>query len=129
MSKKEWLLAIVLVDFTVLSLFAVYQLGVVGLLETMTANIGTIALTVDLTIALSLIGVWMWNDARDRGISPLPYLGLTLITGSVGPLLYLLRTSRRTEPAATRVRLMTRPQRPARAPKCPPNPSHHQQAE
>ena len=105
MSKREWLLAIVLVDFTALSLFAVYQLGVVGLLETMTANIGTIALTVDLTIALSLIGVWMWNDARDRGISPLPYLGLTLITGSVGPLLYLLRTARRTEPAATRVRL------------------------
>jgi hypothetical protein len=105
MSKKEWLLAIVLVDFIALTLFAVFQMGFVGLFETMTMNIGTILLTVDLTIALSLIGVWMWNDARDRGISPLPYLGLMLISGSVGPLLYLLRTARRAEPAAARVRL------------------------
>jgi hypothetical protein len=33
----------------------------------------------------------MWNDARDRGVSPIPYVLLTLTAGSVGPLLYLIR--------------------------------------
>ena len=30
-------------------------------------------------------------DARARGVSPLPYLVMTVFTGSIGPLLYLLR--------------------------------------
>lgn len=105
MSKKQWLLAFVLVDFSALSAYAIYQIGYVGFAEAMTANIGTIAAMVDLTIALSLIGVWMWNDAKARGISALPYLALTLALGSVGPLLYLLRTSRRSEPVPAPVRL------------------------
>ena len=31
------------------------------------------------------------GDARDRGVSPLPYLVLTALFGSVGPLAYLIR--------------------------------------
>ena len=33
----------------------------------------------------------MFRDARSLGVSPVPYLVLTLLFGSVGPLLYLLR--------------------------------------
>jgi hypothetical protein len=105
MTKKQWLLAIVLVDFSALTAYAVYQIGYSGFVEALTANIGTITAMVDLTIALSLIAVWMWNDAKARGISALPYLGLTLVLGSVGPLLYLLRTSRRAEVASAPARL------------------------
>lgn len=105
MSKKQWLLTIVLLDFSALTAYAIYQIGYSGFVEGMTANIGTITAMVDLTIALSLIGVWMWNDAKARGISALPYLVLTLALGSVGPLLYLLRTSRRSEPASAPARL------------------------
>ena len=76
-----------------------------GLVERATANIAAITATVDLTIALSLIAVWMWNDAKARGISPLPYLALTACAGSVGPLLYLLRTARRSEAVAAPSRL------------------------
>ena len=43
-----------------------------------------------IAIALSLIIAWMWQDARERGVSAMPYVLLTLGFGSVGPLLYLL---------------------------------------
>jgi hypothetical protein len=44
-------------------------------------------------IALTMVLVWMWRDARARGVSPLPYVLITLALGSVGPLLYLIRTA------------------------------------
>lgn len=101
MNKKQWLLAIVLFLFSALTAEALYQYGVGGVVEHLTANAVTVTALVDLTISLSLIGVWMWNDAKARGISAVPYLGLTLVFGSVGPLLYLLRTAGRREPVAS----------------------------
>jgi hypothetical protein len=47
--------------------------------------------TADLLIALLLGVVWMWRDARLKGVAPLPYALLTVATGSLGLLLYLLR--------------------------------------
>ena len=93
MSKKQWLLGIVFADFAVLNAYVLYLYGYGGFVELATANLATIAVLVDLTIALSLVSVWMWNDAKRRGISALPYLAVTLVLGSIGPLLYLLRTS------------------------------------
>jgi hypothetical protein len=46
---------------------------------------------VDLVIALTLVMVWMGDDAEQRKVSALPYLVITLALGSVGPLLYLIR--------------------------------------
>lgn len=101
MTKKQVLLAFVLFDFSVLNAVVLYQYGYAGFVELATANLATVAVLVDLTIALSMVAVWMWNDARDRGISPLPYLAVTLVLGSVGPLIYLLRTAFSAEPAAS----------------------------
>jgi len=106
MSKKQWLLGIVLADFAALNAYVVYQYGYAGFLELATANMATIAVMVDLAIALSLVAVWMWNDAKDRGISALPYLAVTLLLGSIGPLIYLLRTSG-SEAVESSPRLMT----------------------
>lgn len=46
---------------------------------------------VDLSIALGIILVWMWQDAKHRGVSILPHILLTLTLGSVGPLVYLIQ--------------------------------------
>jgi hypothetical protein len=105
MSKKQWLLGIVFANFAALNAYAVYQYGYAGVIALVTANMATITVLVDLTIALSLVAVWMWNDARQRGISALPYLVVTLFLGSIGPLLYLLRTSRRDAAVAAPMRL------------------------
>lgn len=84
----------VLVDFAALSAYAVWQYGYVGVFERMFANTATTLAFVDLTIALSLIVIWMVGDARQRGIGVAPYVLLTVFTGSVGPLLYLIRRER-----------------------------------
>jgi len=106
MNKKQWLLAIVLANFSILNAYVLYQYGYGGFVDLVMANAATIACLVDLTIALSLIAIWMWNDAKARGISALPYLAITLVLGSIGPLLYLLRIAGRREPIVGPARLV-----------------------
>jgi hypothetical protein len=91
MNKKQIALAVVLFDFAALTAYAVAEYGIGGLFELALANAVTVMLFADLAIALSLVIAWMWQDARQRGVSPIPYLVLTLMFGSVGPLLYLIR--------------------------------------
>ncbi len=44
---------------------------------------------IDLVIALGLVLVWLWRDARSRGKSPYPWVIATLFFGSFSPLAYL----------------------------------------
>ncbi len=90
MNTKQLGLSVVLFDFLALTAYAVYQYGYLGFFELVTANVATAAAFADLLIALSLITVWMVRDARARGVSPLPYVLLTLALGSAGPLAYLI---------------------------------------
>jgi Terpene cyclase DEP1 len=103
MNAKQVGLSVLLADFTALTAYAVYQVGFVGVFELAFANWATTTLFVDLTIALSLVLAWMWNDARDRGTAFFPYAILTLTLGSVGPLLYLIRREGTAERPAPRL--------------------------
>jgi len=89
--------ALVLVAFAGLNVYVVWQYGYLGFWQLVTANAATIAAMVDLTIALALVTVWMWRDARARGVSLAPYLVLTATFGSIGPLLYLVVNGRKAE--------------------------------
>jgi len=100
MTAKQLLLEVVLAAFGALSAYAVWTYGVVGVVDRMFADAVTTTLTADLTIALSLVIVWMWQDARDRGVAVAPYVLLTLGLGSVGPLLYLIRREASARPHA-----------------------------
>ncbi|MGH7961726.1 MAG: DUF2834 domain-containing protein [Candidatus Binatia bacterium] len=91
MNAKQLGLGVVLVGFLALTAYAFAQHGVMGLFSALLANPATILVSTDLTIALVLVWVWLWQDARARGISPLPYVLITLAFGSAGPLLYLIR--------------------------------------
>ena len=88
---------VVLVAFAGLNAYVVWQYGYLGFWRLVTANAATIAAMVDLTIALALVTVWMWRDARARGVSLAPYLLLTATLGSIGPLLYLVLNGRKAE--------------------------------
>ena len=90
MNAKQIGLAVVLADFAALTAYAVYQYGLVGFFEIMSSNAATLTALADLTIALSLVLAWMWNDARERNAVFLPYAIATLMLGSIGPLLYLI---------------------------------------
>lgn len=95
MNWKTIGLAFLLADFSALSAWVVYEHGVVGLYALVLANTATTLLAIDLVIALSMVCVWLYRDARARGVSAAPYLLLTALAGSVGPLLYLVLRERR----------------------------------
>jgi hypothetical protein len=95
MNTKQLGLETVLLGFSALTGYAVYQHGYIGFFEQMIANAATITAFVDLTIALGLVMVWMWKDAQARGVSSVPYILLTFALGSIGPLLYLIRCAGR----------------------------------
>src|SRR5712691_8173873 len=90
MTARKIGIGIVLLAFGGLTAYAVYQHGVAGVFQLCLANSATVTAFVDLSIALGLIVLWMWQDAGERGVSAIPYVLLTLGFGSVGPLLYLL---------------------------------------
>lgn len=102
------LLASVLVDYTALCAYVLYAYGVGGVIEAATANPVTWAISADLVISLSLVATWMARDARDRGVSVVPYAILTVALGSVGPLLYLLRRPFESVGSLTRPAVATR---------------------
>ncbi len=91
MNGKQFVLEIVLVAFLGFSGYAVYEHGLVGLFDLVLANSATTLAFTDLLIALTLVSIWVIQDARAKGISPVPYLLVTLALGSAGPLLYLIR--------------------------------------
>jgi hypothetical protein len=99
MNLKRIALLLVFADFLGLTAYTVYQVGYVEFFRFMTGNIVGIQIFADLVIALGLVAIWMINDARERGVSPVPYLMITLFLGSLGPLAYLIR---RTAPAEER---------------------------
>jgi hypothetical protein len=91
MTPKALVLDVVLAVFLVLTGYAVWQHGYLGVLGSAFLNSATAQIFVDLCIALTLILFWMWEDARRHAISPLPFALLTLALGSIGPLVYLIR--------------------------------------
>ena len=107
MNLKQIGIGLVLADFVAFSAYVVYQYGYVGLFEQALTNTATIQVSLDLVIALSLVSLWMWRDARERGVSVVPYLALTMTLGSIGPLVYLFRRAgdEARVPAASAVRM------------------------
>jgi hypothetical protein len=99
MNLKQIGLGILLMDFVALTAYAVWQHGVAAFFDVAAMNAITVQLSVDLVIALTIVSLWMWRDARTRGVSPVPYLMLTLFLGSIGPLMYLFRRAGDAEPA------------------------------
>ncbi len=90
MNTRQIVLSLVLLAFGAQTGFVFYQQGF-GWIPELFATPLSITVFADLVIALSLICIWMVADARQRGTSAWGYLVLTLLAGSVGPLIYLIR--------------------------------------
>jgi Terpene cyclase DEP1 len=87
---QRTVLTLTLIAFGALSAIALWQHGWWGIIEPHFQTFGAAQVFADLVIALSLFLVWMWRDARANGRNPWPWLLLTLVSGSIGALLYLL---------------------------------------
>lgn len=84
------LIILTLALFGVLSGFALWYHGYWGILEPHFQSFGEGQVLADLVIALGLVMVWMWQDARAHGRNPWPWIVATLALGSFSPLVYLL---------------------------------------
>lgn len=92
--KKPLILA-TLLAFSVVTALALWHHGYLGIFEAQLRTWAGAQVLADLAIALTLFLVWMWRDARAAGRNPWPWIILTLLAGSLGPLLYLLTSKRR----------------------------------
>ena len=84
------LIVIVLIAFGALTVAALLQHGYWGIIAPHFRTFGAGQVLADLVIALTLVMVWMWNDAKSQGRAPWPWILATLALGSFGPLVYLL---------------------------------------
>jgi hypothetical protein len=103
MNAKQIGLAGLLAAFVALTGYAVYQDGLLAFVDLQAASAVQMQISVDLIIALVFAMVWMWRDAHARGISPIPYIVLTLLLGSIGLLTYAIRRQAATPPVAGEV--------------------------
>ena len=98
MSGRLVVLVAVTVGFGVLTALALMDVGYLGILRPHFLSWGGAQVLVDLVIVAVLACIWMLKDARERGLSAWPFIAITLVGGSFGPLLYLVvRELRATE--------------------------------
>jgi len=93
MGRKATLfvLAIVLADFVALNVWAIAGNGLLPLFQQALSTDGGILLTADLLIALGLVATWVYKDARARGANAWGWVAFTFATGSIGPLVFLIK--------------------------------------
>jgi hypothetical protein len=89
MSPRLLALLGTLAAFGALTGVALADVGYLGILEPHFQSWGAGQVFADLAILALLACFWMVRDARARGVSAWPFVALTLVGGSFGPLLYL----------------------------------------
>ena len=89
-TMQRMLIIAVLLAFGALTAAAVWQHGYLGIFLLPLQTLAGTQVLVDLVIALTLVLVWLVQDARAQGRNPWPWVAATLALGSFGPLVYLL---------------------------------------
>ncbi|MFZ1612720.1 MAG: hypothetical protein WAT51_01025 [Holophaga sp.] len=104
MSLRLSALLLVLGLFGALTAVALLDVGYFGILKPHFQSWGAGQVLADLSILGVLACFWMIQDARERGLKAWPFVILTLVAGSFGPLCYLvlrcLKADRRKFPQA-----------------------------
>ncbi len=91
MSPGLALLAAVIVGFGILTALTLAKVGVMGIVEPHLTTWGGAQVFFDLVIVCTLACIWMVQDGRARGVNAWPFVVLTLMAGSFGPLAYLVK--------------------------------------
>lgn len=90
MTGRRTLAWILLVPFTLLTGYALVEVGYVGIFDYHRHSPAGWQVFADLVVALVLVLSWLVPEARRAGRNPWPWVVATLFLGSIGPLLYLV---------------------------------------
>ena len=91
MNLKQGLVVLYTVEFVAFTAWALWTQGWSDSWAALVATPMNVQVFVDLVTACSIALVFLWVDARRVGIQPLPYVVLTVFTGSIGLLAYAVR--------------------------------------
>jgi len=97
MNRRTFAIAL-LVPFAVLTLYSVTQVGYLGIIDYHRHSPAGWQVFADLVIACLLVLMWLVPEAKKAGRNPWPWVVLTMLTGSIGPLLYLIVTDNARKP-------------------------------
>jgi hypothetical protein len=92
--SRRTLAIVILIPFTLLTVYAIAEVGYIGIFDYHRHSPAGWQVITDLVIALVLLLTWLVPEARRTGRNPWPWVVITLLAGSFGPLLYLVFTSR-----------------------------------
>jgi hypothetical protein len=84
------LLALAFLVFVAVEIAAIAAFGYFGVFAAMTSNAATRLGFLDLVLSLSLVLIWMRQDAGERTLPFWPYAVITVALGVAGPLAYLI---------------------------------------
>lgn len=90
MSARLLVLLAVILAFGALSALALMEAGYLGIFAQHFETYAGMQVLSDLVIVCVLAIVWMVNDAKTSGVTPWPFVVLTLAAGAFGPLFYLV---------------------------------------
>lgn len=101
MSSRLIALLAVIAAFGALSAMALMEVGYLGIFMQHFQNYAGMQVITDLVIVCVLAIVWMIGDAKTSGVNPWPFVVLTLVAGSFGPLFYLVAREVKSRAAQT----------------------------
>lgn len=88
MTKKTFAI-ILLIPFSLLTVYAIYKVGYIGVFDYHRHSPAGWQVFADLVIACLLLLTWLVPHAKKNGRNPWPFVVITVFLGSLGPLLYL----------------------------------------
>ncbi len=100
MLTRKTLAIALLIPFCALTVYAVAQVGYVGIFDYHRHSPAGWQVFIDLVVALILVLTWLIPEAKAQGRNPWPWVVATLFLGSIGPLLYLATGNRDSVKAA-----------------------------
>jgi len=91
-------LIVALVALLAVTVPAVLEVGFSGIFVWQLQTWAGMQVLLDLVIVAGLACIWMVNDAPSRGLNAWPFVVITLLAGSFGPLSYLILRELRSAP-------------------------------
>ena len=90
-TTERRLALVAIIGFAVLTIAGIVNDGLPGgAIDAITFNTMSWQIYIDLVLAIVVLSIWIYRDARQRGTSPWPYIAGGVVAGMFGPLFYLL---------------------------------------